>query len=103
MTCWAGFGIAAVGNQLTVDLAPKAFLIGPASDLWPYFVETSGSFRSGHAAGAVAGLGDFAVFYLAWRAASACLELSRFGRRTDAFCDRGQPGLPGRALTWSDV
>ena len=58
-----GVWIAAVGNQLTVTLL-KSFFARPRSDLG-YFVETSGSFPSGHAAGAVAVWAM--LFYLAWR------------------------------------
>ncbi|WP_386680056.1 phosphatase PAP2 family protein [Loktanella sp. R86503] len=58
-----GLWIAAVGNQLTVTLL-KSFFARPRSDLG-YFVETSGSFPSGHAAGAIAVWAM--LFYLGWR------------------------------------
>ncbi|MBU2358290.1 MAG: LssY C-terminal domain-containing protein [Alphaproteobacteria bacterium] len=58
-----GLWIAAVGNQITVTLL-KGFFNRPRSGLG-YFVETSGSFPSGHAAGAVAVWSM--MFYLAWR------------------------------------
>ena len=58
-----GLWIAAVGNQITVTLL-KSFFARPRSGLG-YFVETSGSFPSGHAAGAIAVW--TMLFYLAWR------------------------------------
>jgi membrane protein DedA with SNARE-associated domain/membrane-associated phospholipid phosphatase len=60
---FAGLWIAAVGNQITVTLL-KGFFSRPRSGLG-YFVETSGSFPSGHAAGAVAVWAM--LFYLGWR------------------------------------
>ncbi|UTH47624.1 hypothetical protein KBW81_13015 [Loktanella salsilacus] len=80
-----GLWIAAVGNQLTVTLL-KSFFDRPRSDLG-YFVETSGSFPSGHAAGGGRGLGDAILSGVA--AASAAAEYRGFGRRTDRLCDRG--------------
>lgn len=59
----AGLWIAAIGNQVTVTVL-KGFFARPRSDLG-YFVETSGSFPSGHAAGSVAVWAM--LFYLAWR------------------------------------
>ncbi len=59
----AGMWIAAAGNQITVTLL-KGFFARPRSDLG-YYVETSGSFPSGHAAGAIAVWAM--LFYLAWR------------------------------------
>ncbi|MCF7697808.1 bifunctional DedA family/phosphatase PAP2 family protein [Loktanella sp. M215] len=58
-----GMWIAAAGNQITVTLL-KGFFARPRSDLG-YYTETSGSFPSGHAAGAVAVWAM--LFYLAWR------------------------------------
>ncbi|MGR3510335.1 MAG: phosphatase PAP2 family protein [Sulfitobacter sp.] len=58
-----GMWIAAIGNQATVTLL-KSFFARPRSTLG-YFVETSGSFPSGHAAGSVAVWAM--LFYLAWR------------------------------------
>ena len=58
-----GLWIAAIGNQATVTLL-KSFFSRPRSTLG-YFVETSGSFPSGHAAGSVAVWAM--LFYLAWR------------------------------------
>ncbi len=58
-----GLWIAATGNQITV-MVLKSFFARPRSDLG-YFVETSGSFPSGHAAGAIAVWSM--LFYLAWR------------------------------------
>ncbi len=60
---FAGLWIAAIGNQITVTVL-KVFFDRPRSGLG-YFVETSGSFPSGHAAGAVAVWAM--LFYLAWR------------------------------------
>jgi len=58
-----GLWIAAAGNQITVTLL-KSFFARPRSDLG-YFVETSGSFPSGHAAASVAVWAM--LLYLAWR------------------------------------
>ncbi|WP_099827666.1 bifunctional DedA family/phosphatase PAP2 family protein [Oceaniglobus indicus] len=58
-----GVAIAAIGNQLTVTLL-KSFFDRPRSALG-YFVETSGSFPSGHAAGSVAVWAM--LFYVGWR------------------------------------
>ena len=59
----AGLWITVVGNQITVALLKSFF--GRERSLLGYFVETSGSFPSGHAASSVAIWGM--LFYLAWR------------------------------------
>ena len=59
----AGLALTAVGSQLTVALL-KSFFDRPRSPLG-YFIETSGSFPSGHAAASVAVWGM--IFYTAWR------------------------------------
>ncbi len=58
-----GLVLTAIGNQLTVALL-KSFFDRPRSPLG-YFIETSGSFPSGHAAASVAVWGM--LFYVAWR------------------------------------
>lgn len=58
-----GFWSAVIGNAVTVKLL-KAFFARPRPDLG-YFVETSGSFPSGHASGAMVAWGM--LFYAAWR------------------------------------
>ena len=69
-----GLWIAAAGNQITVTLL-KGFFARPRSDLG-YFTETSGSFPSGHAAGAVAVWAM--LFYLGWRMRLLRAELAGF-------------------------
>ena len=59
----AGLWITVVGNQITVALLKSFF--GRERSLLGYFVETSGSFPSGHAASSVAIWGM--LFYLTWR------------------------------------
>ncbi|UTH43913.1 bifunctional DedA family/phosphatase PAP2 family protein [Loktanella salsilacus] len=76
-----GLWIAAVGNQLTVTLL-KSFFDRPRSDLG-YFVETSGSFPSGHAAGAVAVWAM--LFYLAWRLRLLPLNIAALAAVLTAF------------------
>ncbi|WP_281969051.1 bifunctional DedA family/phosphatase PAP2 family protein [Roseovarius nanhaiticus] len=58
-----GLVIAVMGNQLTVAIL-KSFFDRPRSPLG-YFIETSGSFPSGHAAASIAVWGM--LFYIAWR------------------------------------
>lgn len=76
-----GLWIAAVGNQLTVTLL-KGFFDRPRSGLG-YFVETSGSFPSGHAAGAIAVWAM--LFYLGWRVRALPAGVAAFGAVTVAF------------------
>ncbi|MDN5567535.1 MAG: LssY C-terminal domain-containing protein, partial [Paracoccus sp. (in: a-proteobacteria)] len=76
---FTGLWIAAIGNQLIVTLL-KALFARPRSGLG-YYVETSGSFPSGHAAASVAVWAM--LFYLAWRlrllsALGACLAAVTF-------------------------
>ena len=68
----AGLWIAAVGNQFTVTVL-KSFFGRPRSALG-YYVETSGSFPSGHAAGAVAVWAM--LFYLGWRLRALRLDVA---------------------------
>jgi undecaprenyl-diphosphatase len=58
-----GLGVAAIGNVISVALL-KWIIDRPRPDL-AYFVETSGSFPSGHAAISVAFYGM--LFYIGWR------------------------------------
>lgn len=76
-----GLWVAALGNQLTVTLL-KGFFDRPRSGLG-YFVETSGSFPSGHAAGAVAVWAM--LFYLGWRVRALSAGVAAFGAVTVAF------------------
>lgn len=78
---FTGLWIAAVGNQLTVTLL-KALFARPRSDLG-YYVETSGSFPSGHAAAAVAVWA--LLFYLAWRMRVMSALVACFGAVTLVF------------------
>jgi len=59
----AGLAVAALGNSVTVDLLKRVF-DRPRPPL-AYFVETSGSFPSGHAAISAAVWGY--LFYMLWR------------------------------------
>lgn len=77
----AGLWIAAVGNQLTVTLL-KAIFARPRSELG-YYVETSGSFPSGHAAAAVAVWAM--LFYLFWRLRALPAIIAGFGAVTMVF------------------
>ena len=70
-----GLWIAAIGNQVTVTLLKRLF-DRPRSDLG-YFTETSGSFPSGHAAGALAVWAM--LFYLAWRLRLLRLDVAIVG------------------------
>ena len=70
-----GLWIAAIGNQVTVTLL-KALFDRPRSALG-YFTETSGSFPSGHAAGALAVWAM--LFYLAWRSRLVRLDVAIVG------------------------
>ena len=76
-----GLWIAAVGNQVTVTLL-KGFFDRPRSSLG-YFVETSGSFPSGHAAAAIAVWAM--LFYLAWRTKLLPAGAATTGAVTAAF------------------
>lgn len=76
-----GLWIAAVGNQITVTLL-KSFFARPRSALG-YFVETSGSFPSGHAAGATAVWAM--LFYLTWRLRILSATVAAFGAVALAF------------------
>lgn len=58
-----GLWLAGIGNQITVTLLKSFF--GRERSALGYFVETSGSFPSGHAAGSVAVWAM--MFYVAWR------------------------------------
>lgn len=78
---FTGMWIAAIGNQLTVTLL-KSFFDRPRSALG-YFVEASGSFPSGHAAGAVAVWAM--LFYLAWRTRILSPGVAGIGAVTVAF------------------
>ncbi|WP_372989473.1 phosphatase PAP2 family protein [Sulfitobacter sp.] len=78
---FGGLWIAAVFNQITVTLL-KSFFARPRSDLG-YFVETSGSFPSGHAAGSVAVWGM--LFYLAWRLRLLRADVAAFAAVATAF------------------
>jgi len=78
---FTGLWIAAIGNQLTVTLL-KSFFARPRSDLG-YYVETSGSFPSGHAAAAVAVWA--LLFYLAWRLRTMSAVVACFGAVTLVF------------------
>lgn len=73
--------ITAVGNQITVTLL-KSFFSRPRSTLG-YFVETSGSFPSGHAAASVAVWGM--LFYLAWRLRLLRADIAAFAAVAVAF------------------
>ncbi|WP_299844748.1 bifunctional DedA family/phosphatase PAP2 family protein [uncultured Jannaschia sp.] len=77
----AGLWISILGNAAMVTLL-KALFARPRSDLG-YFVETLGSFPSGHAAGAVAAWGM--LWFVAWRLRATGATVALLGAVTTAF------------------
>ena len=77
----AGLWVSILGNAATVTLL-KAFFARARSDLG-YFVETSGSFPSGHAAGAIASWGM--LWFVAWRLRAVGATAALLGAATTAF------------------